>query len=389
MTRAFCDAKPLLSHLIDRYEKGSLKPFAHVAREKFTSIDQRDEFYRVVGDVAQSGAIRLVHDRTRTGEIKAVHLIDPAAIYSVLNRQPAAVVAEAAVSETVAGIRLDARISQQVDEAAASWAQGKAWAGIGVDRKKVLFLAVRLAQAILDGQHEGLDYRTFSRRVVADSKAMEGCETLVRRLLNDCLDFPPEADCRDSFAAIGLPRRSLPVFISGPLTTDTGVTLDALPYVGLRIEDILTLTISRMPAYVLTIENFASFERHALEINQRHDGIVIYTGGFPSRDVVRTLRHLGEALPPGVPFFHWSDIDAAGAWIFHRVEIAAGRRVHPHLMDRETARRHGTAAPRKQLLAIDAQSGIADLAAFLSSPDARVMEQEELDPAFPDMPRTP
>jgi hypothetical protein len=37
-------------------------------------------------------------------------------------------------------------------------------------------------------------------------------------------------------------------------------------------------------------------------------------------------------LPPEVPFFHWSDIDPDGTWIFRTIEIAIVRPLDPNLM---------------------------------------------------------
>ena len=51
-----------------------------------------------------------------------------------------------------------------------------------------------LAQAILGGKHLNVDYRTFSRRTVGDSKALERLEGAVVRLLGGIIEFPPEAN---------------------------------------------------------------------------------------------------------------------------------------------------------------------------------------------------
>ncbi|UIY29453.1 DUF2220 domain-containing protein [Neorhizobium galegae] len=95
------------------------------------------------------------------------------------------------------------------------------------------------------------------------------------------------------------------------------------------------------PAYALTIENFASFNRHVLEADPERVGLTLFVGGYPSLATQRALAELGSILPESVPFFHWSDIDPDGTWIFRTIERALGRPLHPHLMSRELAEKFG------------------------------------------------
>ena len=54
-----------------------------------------------------------------------------------------------------------------------------------------------MATAILEDKHRGVDYRTFSRRVAGDSKALEKVEGAVVRLLGSALELPPTARPKD------------------------------------------------------------------------------------------------------------------------------------------------------------------------------------------------
>jgi hypothetical protein len=136
------------------------------------------------------------------------------------------------------------------------------------------------------------------------------------------------------------------------------------------------------PAAVLTIENFASFNRQVREVD---DGaLVVYTGGFPSAGVIDMLTGLLNAVDPDVPFFHWGDIDPGGVRIFRLLEESLPRSPLPHLMDRLLAEAHGKpAAPDRTLAAIAAtSSAISDLADWLAHGDTIWhLEQEALDPA--------
>ena len=67
------------------------------------------------------------------------------------------------------------------------------WQGFTLDDVDRLRTAFVLAKAILEGRHRGADYRTFSRRIAGESKALERVEGPVVRLLSSTLELPPGA----------------------------------------------------------------------------------------------------------------------------------------------------------------------------------------------------
>ncbi|MHC2319792.1 hypothetical protein ACVIHC_006838 [Bradyrhizobium diazoefficiens] len=133
---------------------------------------------------------------------------------------------------------------------------------------------------------------------------------------------------------------------------------------------------------MLTIENYASFNRQVREIE---DGsLVVYTGGFPSAGVVELLSKVLTSVPDDVPFLHWGDVDAGGVRIFRYLEESLPRGPRPHLMSEELAKQSGHPADADPSLASIAKSdseirALAEWLAFGS--DVRHMEQEALDPA--------
>jgi len=145
------------------------------------------------------------------------------------------------------------------------------------------------------------------------------------------------------------------------------------------------VTFTAAPHYVLTIENFASFNRHVLEADPGRCGLTLYVGGYPSLAAQKALGLLSSLFPAEVPFYHWSDIDPDGTWIFRTIERAVGRKLTPHLMDRELAELHGEplAGQARLRQGEGRDSKIAALIDYLASPDARVMEQENVDPKIP------
>jgi hypothetical protein len=139
-----------------------------------------------------------------------------------------------------------------------------------------------------------------------------------------------------------------------------------------------------VPDAVLTIENYASFNRYAREID---DGsLVVYTGGFASSGVIELLKSVLTMGSPSVPFFHWGDIDPGGLRIFRFLEESLPRRPVPHLMTQDLAQTSGRPALRDASLTSLAKSdsALAGLAGWLASGEyIKHLEQEALEPISP------
>jgi hypothetical protein len=269
------------------------------------------------------------------------------------------------------------------------WSRAKSWSGFVPADAERLRTAFILAQAVLDGLHTGVDYRTFSRRVAGDSKALERIEGAVVRLLSEVRDLPPGAGAkpRDALRALGLEKFAPPLLISGRVDlSDADLSNTSLLYLGIPPNEAGRIRFREPPAYLLTIENFASFNRHVVEADPDRTGTTVYVGGYPSLGTQQALRTLAAALPAAVPIFHWSDIDLDGTWIFRTIELAVGRTLRPHLMSQEIAERLGSVpAAKSGYRPCPPESGIFALAEYLARDDARMLEQEELDPRLPEV----
>jgi hypothetical protein len=121
---------------------------------------------------------------------------------------------------------------------------------------------------------------------------------------------------REALRAIGLERFAPPLLVAGRIDLE-GADLSAVSplYVGLSPKEADRIRFREPPAYMLTIENFASFNRHIIEADPGHLGTTIYVGGYPSLATQEALRTLAGAASPATPIFHWSDIDPDGTWI--------------------------------------------------------------------------
>lgn len=386
MPRRFTDAKALLGDLLDRHEAGSASPIAYPDYDGFASVVAADSFVRELRKVENLGAVAIANGKgNKRDHVAHVRLIAAAVLYGYLGRTPIARISSEAYALLIAELTLHPALAHTASEILSLWKRAKSWSGFLPHDARRLRSALVLAQAILDQCHEGIDYRTFSRRFAGHSKALERVEGAVARLLAGVLDFPPDARPREALRTIGLEKFAPPLLIAGQINfAEADLSGERLVYLGVAPNDAGRLRFRQTPGYLLTIENFASFNRHAIEADPASDGTTIYVGGYPSLATQQALRVLADMLPSDVPIFHWSDIDADGTWIFRTIERAFGRTIQPHLMSPEIAEQFGTPAPGKPTLKpCPMESGIFLLTEYLLRDNAKVLEQEELDPCVP------
>ncbi|MBT1070677.1 Wadjet anti-phage system protein JetD domain-containing protein [Pelotalea chapellei] len=249
-------------------------------------------------------------------------------------------------------------------------------------------LLVQALEAVAAGRHRNLDLRTFSTREFGNSKAMEG---ILSRFGAVWKRYHPSDLATDELLnTLGLVKFPLPLLLRGDVILElAGRNVDCsgiLPFVGLPPQSIRGLAITKIPDFVLTIENLASFNRYAAEVQD--EGLVIYTAGFPAPGVADFLRLLDSQLPEQIPFYHWGDIDEGGLKIFAYIQEHLQRLLRPHLMDSDLLKRHGTT---KTTIRRDEVSNIASkhpcteglALAILSTVPPKVLEQENIDPLAP------
>jgi hypothetical protein len=386
MSRCFTDAQALLADLLDRHEAGTASPIAYPDYPAFASVVAADAFIRELQQAEQAGAVSIACGKgTRRDQIVHVRLAAADALYRHLGRSPVADVAVDAHSRLIKGLALHPGLLKAASDVMSAWSRAKSWNGFPLDDVDKLRNTFMLAQAVLDGRHEGIDYRTFSRRVAGDSKALERTEGAVVRLLRGILDLPPGARPREALRTIGLEKFAPPLLISGRVDFAEADLSRAPPlYLGIPPNEASRMRFRERPAYLLTVENFTSFNRHIIEADADRLGATIYAGGYPSLATQEALRTLAAMLPNTVPIFHWSDIDPDGTWIFRTIERAIGRKLRPHLMSPEIAVQLGKApAEKSDLRPCPRDSGIFFLAEYLARKDSKTLEQEELDPQLP------
>jgi hypothetical protein len=386
MPRRFTEAKALMADLLNRYEAGAASPIGYPDYPEFVDVVVMDGFTKELREAESAGAIRIVHGRGLNREqIAHVALVEASVLYALLGRRPIDNIVGEASSRLLNGLDLPVALQSSVQSIQAAWGRGKSWQGFSSSEADRLRVAFALAKAILEDRHRGVDYRTFSRRIAGESKALEKLEGPVVRLLGTILELPPGARPRDALRTLGLEKFAPPMLLSGQVDFDAAKLSVAAPlYFGIAPNEASRLTFPEKPQYFLTIENFASFNRHIVEADPQRRGVTVYVGGYPSLATQEGLRSLASAIPTDVPLFHWSDIDPDGAWIFRTIERAAGRPLKPHLMSGDIAEKFGKVPTETVRSALAPEtSGIFELTNYLQRDDAKWLEQEELDPIVP------
>ena len=306
MSRRFTDARALFGYLLDSHENGAASPFGYPDYSGCADVVAIDRFNGELRDAEHDGAVRLAMGRGRNSEeIAHVRLESSARLYALLGRRPIGELANEASSRLLDGLELSRQFEPTLESLRKAWTQGRSWQGFSLDDVERLRPALVMAQAILEGRHRGVDYRTFSRRISGDSKALERLEAVVVRLLGSTLELPPGARPRDALRTLGLEKFPPPMLLSGPIDFDVAELSAAAPlYFGILPGEAARLRFRRRPQYCLTIENFASFSRHVMEADPQRAGVTIYVGGYPSLATQEALRTLAAAIPPDVAFFH-------------------------------------------------------------------------------------
>ena len=381
-----------LERLLERSERNpnrSRPASAAPEYDNFSTAQQVDRFHDLIAAAEKFGAVEVERGRRdRSHLIERIRVCDPELLARCLGRPTAAAIAQRARDELrpIAATG-EPWVADLLDEMSGRWARGEAAYRLNAtdtDAGKEFFT---LLSCISRREARGLDARTFSLRAANDTKAFDRHASRLATVLGVQIGEPGAAADR-VWSHIGLERFSHPVHLRGPVRIDTEarilVDCSAKPFASIHPEMLSWLKLTEAPMAILTIENFASFNRQVREID---DGcLVVYTGGFPSAGVIDLLSQILHWAPADVPFFHWGDIDAGGLRIFRYLEESLSRGPQPHQMTRELAEAFGhTADPDVSLGSIArSESAVRELADWLAfGTDVRHLEQEALDPQSP------
>ncbi len=212
----------------------------------------------------------------------------------------------------------DPWIGERAESILSLWAKNKASHGMEPGDFKSLTLLLKALIAVSEKRHVGLDLRTFSVRCFGDSKAFESMQS---RFADAWKKFAPdgqsELNTDEVLASLGIAKFPLPLLLKGPILLKTNKRefdcTDCHPFIGLPPQTIVDVLDISKATYVLTIENLTTFNRYVAEIDD--NGIVLYTGGFPSPEFRRIYQLLVRHLGSDRKVYHWGDIDEGGVKI--------------------------------------------------------------------------
>lgn len=379
--RRHTNAQVCLNTLLDRHEANperSLKLYEHISNE-FPSLEVEDAFRDTLRASEQLGAVRLHSGKGSAAHLMVkVELVDPDPLYIFLSRSPRGdrvSGAEAELMNRLDGFSIPAAGTQLVTSLLSAWEVGKNYHRIGIDDLDAAVGFVKAFSATVarpDG--DGRDLRTYSRQTCGDSKLIEGHKSRIIAEARAQAFLPPDIPDEEIDGYLGLEKFPHLAQVAGALPLVEQLS-SKRRHVGIHPDEIPDLEVLPFKALV-TIENYASFNRHVREAMGPSE-IVIYTGGWPGRAERDLIRHLA---PHARSIHHWGDIDAAGAGIADAVWRISDRAIELHLMSPKIARTHGVPSQQPVSITVLAASPARPLLDWLASGDAHILEQEELDP---------
>lgn len=381
----------ILNSLLDRHESARKRIRDITQRIDYNRIGgpaEQDSLHRVLRDAERSGGVSLDEARRFTGEIVRVRLTNADALYRFLNRLPSVDIAERArlnVESACPDIVRETFFGSILNEASTAWAINRSYLDFRPNDSDGLIEVLRLTHGAVHGAGRDIDHRTFSRRTVGDSKALERREGRVAALLRRCNPSMSDLEPREVLLAHGIVRRAHPLFLRGPVSVNSDtIRLEGsgVPFVGLPWTTVQSAALHSPVDYTITIENPTSFWRYCMEIEGRY--LALLSDGFPARDVLAGIVHLVRVAQPA-PLFHWGDMDAGGLRIAKHLEDACSVPLRLHNMAPDMAAKWGTPLKSRRGLEhlAEREGDIGALARWLQSSDGLALEQEQLDPRPP------
>ncbi|XOK10944.1 Wadjet anti-phage system protein JetD domain-containing protein [Agrobacterium tumefaciens] len=390
--RRFSNSASLIDYLLDKYERNpdASRWIAAIDQDSLT-VNASDAFEEDLTLLEKEGGVEVVWTGSKwERSIKRVNLRNPEVLYRHIERRPAREFAAESLATLRARQDLPAKAALLIEEAALSWGRKRSYMGIapgeGRTLDQVLSLAGALSERLAELSANEVDFRSFSRVISGDSKALErNLSSVVAAIsrFSSLSETQVALDAEELLASVGIKRLPQPVLIYGAVSLDDQ-PFPKMPFVGVPAECAGRINLCKKPEYLLTIENFSSFVRYVREIGQSESGLVIYSGGFPSRPVLETIMRLTRQTC--APIYHWGDMDGGGVRIFRYIEqhlASIGVSLQPHMMNAGLLRQVGSKAQGANRIGGDmAESAIAELASLIEQAGL-VHEQEEFDPQSP------
>lgn len=396
-------AHELLNYLLDLWQRNPdgcnrksllIKEPRAKAYFSVTNPEDKDQLHACLINAKEAGCISLVWGRLHESHhLKKIVLEDGEKLAAFLNVPLARDVAQKSADDLSEIFQPSLIwVLELRDKALGLWKRNKSAFGIKPGNVAELATTLHALEAVENNLHRGIDLRTFSTKVLGDSKAMEKIQDRFVTLWGRYHDTGSFLG-HELYESLELTKFPPAVYFKGPLKLQCGqceLDMTNLPaFLGLppdSIDRISTTIPFEAVDYVLTIENLASFNRHCREVDDCGRGVVIFSSGYLNPLASELLRKIDRLLPASVPFFHWGDIDAGGLNIYHHINGTLTRNLRPHLMTDTLLLNHGkqpdSLSFRHLAKSADSDPFIARLKEVCLSKNL-ILEQEAIDPQLP------
>ena len=178
---------------------------------------------------------------------------------------------------------------------------------------------------------EDMKKRDFSVKYLGDSKLFESVQGKVIKIIKD-FDSNTYDNDEEVLAAYNIVKNTSYAILKNKLIfklNDCIIDLDKLGFEYLLSDEMIRSLeiVNSNVAKVITVENLTSF--YALEDK---DAVIIYLAGFHNHTKQALLKKIYEKYSNAM-YYHFSDIDAGGFWIYQTLKEKTGIPFAPYRMN--------------------------------------------------------
>jgi hypothetical protein len=294
------------------------------------TLHLKEQFHAAARGAERQGAIAIEWDPLagKEGQISRLVLRDREKLAAVFGIPPLWEVFRKAESALAAY-----QDTPAVRNLLAAWRKGKCPRTIGPEDVESVLDSLRVISALDEVGDEDMPVRQLSGDIFGDTKRIERILPVLDYLTQNDETCTLARHPEDVLGALGLVKFPQPVLISGRATarfTNGDALKIPSPYIGLAPQSLDVVEARQDARYILTIENYTTFNEIAKGRAGAIEGIVIYTAGMPSPSFLRFYAMVLAGSPPIIPVYHWGDIDLGGfriADVIARQVEAFGRRL--------------------------------------------------------------
>ncbi|MCK4818430.1 hypothetical protein KA005_21850 [bacterium] len=217
-------ARALLLKLLSQADRGGRETIPiseHSASDYFsvTDLSGRDSIHSYLENAEKSNAILLERGRgAESQDLIRIRLLDADKLAEWLDVPRACAYAEL-IEKELTPLLEDANdwLQEAFGYAMSSWTLGKMAFRISFEDTDAAVNLFKVALSVSNNEHCDLDMRTYSVRVLNDSKAIEGMLNKLALLLRRNPEWKQFDNNNELFRMLGLEKFPPPIYIKGPL----------------------------------------------------------------------------------------------------------------------------------------------------------------------------